>query len=113
MVSSVSKTEDEEITCGCTKMRKKKQKNCRESVNQDRMRKFVWASPRNMTEWPEWEARKLENGEWRLEPEGDAEVPEIIIVSDAVEGTPVDLDGKKPSRAGRSNALEKRKRDAQ
>ena len=47
------------------------------------------------TAWPDWEeARKMENGEWRLEPEGDAEVPEIIIVSDAVEGTPVDLDGE-------------------
>ena len=31
---------------------------------------------------------------WRLEPEGEAEVPEIIIVSGAVEGTPVDLDGE-------------------
>ena len=30
----------------------------------------------------------------RLEPEGEAEGPEIIIVSDAVEGTFVDLDGK-------------------
>ena len=30
----------------------------------------------------------------RLEPKGRAEVPEIIIVSDAVEGTFVDLDGK-------------------
>ena len=51
-------------------MKKKKQKNC----------------------WDE--GRKLENGEWRLEPEGEAEVLEIIIVSDAVEGTPVDLDGE-------------------
>ena len=34
------------------------------------------------------------NGEWRLEPGGEAEVPEINIVSDAVEGTPVDLDGE-------------------
>ena len=50
------------------------------------------APPRNLTKWPDWEeARKLENGEWRLEPEGEAEVPEIIIVSDAVDGTPVDL----------------------
>ena len=31
--------------------------------------------------------------EWRLEPQGEAEVPEIIIVSDAVEGTFVDSDG--------------------
>ena len=30
----------------------------------------------------------------RLEPKGEAEVPEIIIVSDAMDGTFVDLDGK-------------------
>ena len=36
----------------------------------------------------------MEESEWRLEPEGEAEVPEIIIVSDAVEGTFVDLDGE-------------------
>ena len=29
-----------------------------------------------------------------LEPEGEAEVPEIIVVPDAVEGTLVDLDGE-------------------
>ena len=38
--------------------------------------------------------RKLEESEWRLEPEGKAAVLEIIIVSDAVEGTFVDLDGE-------------------
>ena len=49
---------------------------------------IAWAPPRNMTKWPDWEeARKLENAEWRLVPEGEAEVPEIIIVSGAVEGT--------------------------
>ena len=32
------------------------------------------------------------NGGWSLK--GEAEVPEIIIVSDAVEGTLVNLDGK-------------------
>ena len=54
---------------------------------------IAWAPPRNMTKWLDWEeARKLENGEWRLEPEGEAEVPEIIIVSDALEGTPVKLE---------------------
>ena len=43
-----------------------------------------WAPPRNLTKLPDWEeARKLENDEWRLEPEEEAEVPEIIIVSDA------------------------------
>ena len=36
----------------------------------------------------------MEDSEWRLEPEGEAEVPEIMIVSDAVEGTFVDLDGE-------------------
>ena len=36
----------------------------------------------------------MEECEWRLEPKGEAEVPEIIIVSDAVESTKVDLDGK-------------------
>ena len=45
--------------------------------------------------WPDWEeAGKMEDGEWRLEPEGEVEVSEIIIVSDAVEGTPVDLVGE-------------------
>ena len=55
----------------------------------------TWAPPRNMTKWLDWEeARKLENGEWGLEPEGEAEVPETIIVSDAGEGTLVELDGE-------------------
>ena len=36
----------------------------------------------------------MEESERRLEPEGEAEVPAIIIVSDAVEGTFVDLDGE-------------------
>ena len=36
----------------------------------------------------------MEQSEWRLEPEGEAEVPEIIVVSDAVEGTLVDLEGE-------------------
>ena len=31
--------------------------------------------------WPDWEeARNMEESEWRLKPEGEAEVPEIIIV---------------------------------
>ena len=55
----------------------------------------AWASPRNMSNWPDVEeARSMEESEWRLEPEGEAEVQEIIIVSDAVEGTFVDLDGE-------------------
>ena len=39
---------------------------------------------------------------WRLEPEGETEVPEIIVVSDAVESIHVDLDCKKPPRAAKS-----------
>ena len=53
------------------------------------------APPRNISTWPDWdEARRMEESEWRLEPEGEAEVLDIIIVSDAVEGTFVDLDGE-------------------
>ena len=44
--------------------------------------------------WPDWEEAKVVESEWRLEPGGEAEVPEIIIVSDAVEGTFSDLDGE-------------------
>ena len=56
---------------------------------------MAWAPPRNMSNWLGWEeAKSMKESEWRLEPEGEAEVPEIIIVSDAVESTNVDLDGK-------------------
>ena len=40
------------------------------------------------------EVRSREESTWRLEPEGETEVPEIIIVSEAVEDTKVDFDGK-------------------
>ena len=36
----------------------------------------------------------MEENEWRPESEGVAEVLEIIVVSDAVGGTLVDLDGE-------------------
>ena len=36
----------------------------------------------------------MEESEWRLEPEGEPEVPEINFVSDAVESTFVNLDGE-------------------
>ena len=52
-------------------MKKKKPKDCRESGNQRRMRR-----------WLEW---RLGRGK---------RMPEIIIVSDAVEGTFVDLNGE-------------------
>ena len=33
-----------------------------------RLQGVTWALPRNLTKWPDWEeARKVENGEWRLE----------------------------------------------
>ena len=71
---------------------------------------MVWAPPIEKSELPSWEeATTVAESEWRLEPEGEAKVPGIIIVSDAVEGTFVDLDGEsrheqveaKLSRSGR------------
>ena len=44
------------------------------------------------TEWKE--ARGREEETWRLEPEGETEVPETGIVADGVEGAYVDLDGE-------------------
>ena len=38
------------------------------------------------------EVRSFEESTWRLEPEGETEVLEIIIVSDVVKGTKVDLE---------------------
>ena len=49
----------------------------------------------------------MENVEWRLEPEEEAEVPEIIIVSDAVEGTFVNLDGKSVQEEQKWNVPER------
>ena len=63
-------------------MKKQKQKGCRDR----KLRKDEEMA------WPDWEeARKMENGEWRPEPEGEAEVLDIIFVSDAVDGTFADL----------------------
>ena len=59
------------------------------------MRKWLGHHQEKKSEWPSGEeATTVVESEWRLEPEGEAEVPEIIIVSDAVEGTFVDLDGE-------------------
>ena len=50
---------------------------------------------KEMSKWPDWEvARSVEESEWRMEPVGEAEVPEIIIVSAAVDSTEVDFDDK-------------------
>ena len=68
---------------------------------------MAWAPPRNMSNWLDWEeVEKCGKNAWRLEPEGEAEVPEIIIVSDAVESTNVELDGK-----SRSEQAEERSSD--
>ena len=40
------------------------------------------------------EVSSTKQSTWRQEPEREAEVPKIIVVSDAVRGTMVDLDGK-------------------
>ena len=80
------------MICGDTKTKKKKQKDSRAPGN---FQEMAWAPPRNVSKRPDWEeARNMEESEWRLEPEGEAEVPEIIIVSDAVVSTFVDLDGE-------------------
>ena len=76
----------------------KKQKGARRLHGAGKLRRdeeTAWSPPRNKSDWPSWEeATKAVESEWRLEPEGQAEVPEIIFVSDAVEGTFVDLDGE-------------------
>ena len=51
--------------------------------------------PIKRPEWPEWEkARGREDDAWRLEPEGETEVPETVIVADEVEGIFVDSNGE-------------------
>ena len=83
-------------------MKKKKQKDCT-AMKLRKDEEMAWAPPRNKSDWPDWEeARSMEKRAWRLEPEGETEVPEIIIVSDAVESTFVDLWWQKPPRVGRS-----------
>ena len=46
-------------------------------------------------------------------PEGEAEVPEIIIVSHAVEGTFADLDGERRYEQVEAKLLRRGKRDTQ
>ena len=47
---------------------------------------------------------------WRLEPEGETEVPEIIIVSGAVQSIYVDLDGKSHREQAETN-ISRRERE--
>ena len=84
------------MTCGWTKMKKKKQKDCMRQGIRGRMRKWLGRHQEHvsMARLGRGE-REREESEWRLEAEEEADVPEIIIVSDAVEGTPVDLEGER------------------
>ena len=97
------------MTCGGTKTKKKKQKYCMAPKKLRNDDEIAWA-PVNKSDWLDWEeARNMEKSASRLELEGEAEVPEIITMSDAVESTKVDLDGRKPPRTGRRKIFEKEK----
>ena len=68
--------------------------SCRSSMV-DNDEEMTQEPPRQRPEWPEWEeTRGREEDAWRLEPEGETEVPETVIVADEVEGTYVDSNGE-------------------
>ena len=70
------------------KRKRRSKKRLQGARKQRKDEEMAWAPPRNMSNSPDLkEARSMEESEWRLEPEEEAEVPEIIIVSDAVEST--------------------------
>ena len=98
------------MTCGCTKMKKKKQKRLQARGNRERMRKWLGHYQETCQNGQTGKTREREESEWRLEPEGEAEVQEIIVVSDAVEGTFVDLDGESRREQVEAN-LSKRGRE--
>ena len=75
--------------------KEERQKDCRAPGNRRRRRKWLGRHQEIcQNDQTGKRARRREESEWRLEPEGEAEVPEIIILSDEVEGTFVDLDGE-------------------
>ena len=62
-------------------MRKKRQQDCRKLRKPRKEEEMAWAPSRNKSKLTDWEeTRERKESEWRLEPEGEAEVPEIIIV---------------------------------
>ena len=82
---------------------KKKLQDARKGTKDEEM---VWAPPRSkLDRLDAEEARSAERSAWRLEPEGEQEVQEIMFVSDAFESTNVEFDGKSPRRAGRSKNI--------
>ena len=70
------------MICGDTKAKMKKQKDCRARKLRERMRKWL-GHHQEISDWED--ARSMEKSERRLEPEGEAKAPQIVIVSDAVE----------------------------
>ena len=91
------------MTCGCTKKRRKKQKGCRESGNQERMRK--WPGP----DWEE--ARNIGNkasGGWSQK--GKRKCQKSLSWRMRWKAFPCTWNAP---QAGRSKAFEKEKRDAQ
>ena len=68
--------------------------SCRSSMT-DYDEEMALEPPRKRPECPECkEARGREEYAWRLEPQGETEVPETVIVADEVEGTYVDSNGE-------------------
>ena len=93
-------------------MKKEEAKKLQGARKPRKEEEMALAPPRNKSDWPSWEeATKTVESEWRLEPEGQAEVPEITIVSDAVEGTFVDLDGESRHEQVEAKLSEKRERE--
>ena len=61
---------------------------------------------REATSETSWNAtRETEKGEWRLEPEGETEMPEVKVVSDVVKGVPVNPDGEGRHERGQSKSF--------
>ena len=73
---------------------KKKQKRLQGARKPRKDEEMAWAGTTKKCLGMAKRDKGAVESEWRLEPEGEADVPEIIIVPDAVEGTFVDLDGE-------------------
>ena len=109
------------MTRGCTKLKKKKQKDCRAPGNRGQGAKtfktraeMAWAPPRNISKWPDREeARRMEDerveaGVWRRSGSAGNHY-RVGCCGRHFRG----LGRRKPPWAGWSRALEKRKRDTQ
>ena len=75
--------------------------SCRSSTV-DHDEEMILQSPRKrqevqeVTKETEWnETRRREEEAWRLEPEGETDMPETRVVADGVEGFYVDLNGER------------------